>query len=162
MCIRDSPSPPPFAPGTTFVQPGQDMLQMALDDAKAILLVLVDGVYYGSSCNSSSFGVNRNVTIRASIMGQAILDGQDARRVLLISSGTVHLEGLVIRNGLASVSPVPRSTAHRPLPQDAHSCFRTKGALTVVCLALAGRAALAKTQTFDCYVTVQRPVGLTD
>eukprot|EP00966_Prymnesium_polylepis_P126503 2925613-Prymnesium_polylepis.1 len=57
-------------------------------------LILADGVYYGGS-----FSISRNVTIRASNTGQTILDGQNARRVLLISSGTVRLEGLIIRNG---------------------------------------------------------------
>jgi hypothetical protein len=128
--LLPSPPPPPsnstanaFVASTRVlhrrladIQPGRDTLQIALNAAEATL-VLADGVYYGSS----SFSINRDVTIRASNRGQAILDGQNARRVLTISSGTVRLEGLVIRNGLAAVSPLPRLTAHRPLLRGALS-----------------------------------------
>jgi hypothetical protein len=126
------PSPPPPASNSTAnafvvstpvlhrrladVQPGQDTLQIALNTSEATL-VLADGVYYGTS----TFSINRNVTIRASNRGQAILDGQSAHRVLSISSGTVRLEGLVIQNGTTSVSPLPHSTAPMPLPQGALS-----------------------------------------
>ena len=61
-------------------------------------LVLEDGTYSGSS----TFTIARDVVLRAQNAGQAVLDGQDARRVMIITSGTVTLDGLNITRGSSS------------------------------------------------------------
>ena len=43
--------------------------------------------------------INKDITIRAQNAGQAVLDGENARQVIKISSGTVVLEGLKITKG---------------------------------------------------------------
>ena len=60
-------------------------------------LVLEDGTYAGST-----FTVSRNVTIRAKNTGKAILDGETRREVLILSSGSVVLEGINVTQGVAT------------------------------------------------------------
>ena len=65
-------------------------------------LVLEDGTYSGST-----FAIGRDVVVRAQNAGQAVLDGQDARRVMIITSGTVTLDGLNIMRGNSSAVSAP-------------------------------------------------------
>ena len=90
----------------TVVQPGYGTLQAAYSAADpGDELVLADGTYTG---NAGSAGIHDNVlvidkdiTIRAQNTGQAVLDGQDTRRVLYIGNSTVFLQGLSITKGNA-------------------------------------------------------------
>ena len=90
-----------------------DNLQTVLNNANAgDEIVLADGTYTGSGTSASGSNmiyINKAITIRAENPGQVVLDGQNARRVLFIASGTVVLNGLNITRGSAgSVSPVCR------------------------------------------------------
>ena len=90
-----------------------DNLQTVLNNANAgDEIVLADGTYTGSGTSadgSNMIYINKAITIRAENPGQVVLDGQNARRVLFIASGTVVLNGLNITRGSASsVSPVCR------------------------------------------------------
>ena len=73
-------------------------------------IVLTDGTYTGAgtptASGSNMLYINKDITIRAQHPGQAVLDGQDARRVIYIASGTVALDGLVITGGRAHYSYV--------------------------------------------------------
>ena len=51
--------------------------------------------------------ISKDITIRAQNSGLAILDGQNARGVISITSGTVTLEGLKITKGSTYVSSCP-------------------------------------------------------
>ena len=85
-----------------FVEPGLGTLQAALDAAfNGDQLVLIDGVYTGGGLAVLEVG-NRNVTIRAQKVGQAILHGHNVRPVICITAGMVVLDGLIITNGTAS------------------------------------------------------------
>ena len=85
----------------TIVSPGAGTLQAALDSATAgDELVLQDGVYTGSGVNVLE--IDMDITIRAENAGQAVLDGQDSRRVIQIDGGTVVLDGLDITKGYTS------------------------------------------------------------
>ena len=78
-----------------------DNLQTKLNSAGAgDTLNLADGTYTGSGSNVLE--ISKDITIRAQNSGQAILDGENARRVIVIASGTVTLEGLNITRGYAS------------------------------------------------------------
>ena len=80
------------------VQPGAGTLQAALNAASdGDELVLANGTYTGSGANVLEVG--KSVTIRALHARGAILDGENARRVVSITSGTVVLEGLDITRG---------------------------------------------------------------
>ena len=82
------------------VQPGAGTLQAALNAVSAgDELVLADGTYTGSGTNVLEIG--KSITIRALNLRGAILDGQNARRGVYITSGTVVLEGLGITRGYA-------------------------------------------------------------
>ena len=86
---------------TINVSPSDD-LQSKLNSAGAgDTLVLADGTYSGSGDNVLE--ISKDITIRAQNSGQAILDGENARRVIYITSGTVTLEGLNITRGYTSV-----------------------------------------------------------
>lgn len=79
----------------TSVAAGAGTLQAALNAASdGDELVLADGKYTGSGGQVLSIG--KSITIRALNAGQAILDGENARTVVYISSGTVVLSGLHI------------------------------------------------------------------
>ena len=87
---------------THNVAPGAGTLQAALNTAYAgDELVLADGTYTGNGSNHV-LEIGKNITIRALNPGQAVLDGENARRVIYISSGTVALNGLNITKGFAS------------------------------------------------------------
>jgi hypothetical protein len=60
-------------------------------------LILADGTYTGSGY--AVLEIRTSITIRALNMGRAVLDGQDSRRVVLISTGIVGLQGLDITMG---------------------------------------------------------------
>ena len=80
------------------VSPG-DNLQTAVDNAQpGDELILADG-NYTAEAGDNMLLVNKNITIRAQNPGQAVLDGQDARRVMYILSGAVTLDGLNITHG---------------------------------------------------------------
>ena len=67
-------------------------------------LILADGNYTGSStypAGPTMLSIDKDITIRALNPGQAVLDGQDARRVIHVASGTIVLHGLVITRGSA-------------------------------------------------------------
>ena len=94
-----------------------DNLQTAVDDANAgDVVVLADGTYTGSGTNVVE--ISKDITIRAANAGQAVLDGEDSRRVMYITGGTVVLEGLNITKGHSEgVSSRARSSiACRPHP----------------------------------------------
>ena len=86
--------------GLTSDQCGAN-LASAISGAEAVL-ELEDGTY----THVSTFVIDRDVVIRAKNSGQAVLDGEDTRRVLRISGGTVTVEGLEITKGKA-VSALP-------------------------------------------------------
>ena len=91
---------------TTTVSPGAGTLQAALNAASAgDILELADGNYMGSG--DFVLEISKDITIRAQNSGQAILDGENARRVIKITSGTVTLEGLGITKGYVFVSFCP-------------------------------------------------------
>ena len=80
------------------VQPGAGTLQTALSGASAgDELVLADGSYTGSGTNV--LDVDKSITIRALNAGQAVLDGENARRVVYITTGHVAVQGLNITRG---------------------------------------------------------------
>ena len=91
--------------GSIHVSPS-DNLQTKLNAANAgDTLILADGTYQGSGRNVLE--ISKDITIRAQNFGQAILDGQNARRVIYIASGTVTLEGLDITRGFIVRGPCP-------------------------------------------------------
>ena len=95
------PPLPPFAPGQALVLPGRGTLRAALDEAAAGgELVLADGSYTGSGDSSNDvLTISKDITIRALNPGQAVLDGENFRRVIYITSGMVVLNGLKITKG---------------------------------------------------------------
>ena len=92
----------------TNVQPGVN-LQTVVDNASpGDEIVLGDGTYTGSGTSMSgnnTLYINKDITIRALNPGQAVLDGETARRVLYVQSGAVALEGLNITRGSAVSGP---------------------------------------------------------
>ena len=98
-----------------IVQPGAGTLQAALDGVSAgDELVLADGVYTGSGTHVLDIG--KSVTIRAQNAGQAVLDGEDARRVVYITAGPVVLDGLHITRGRVTVRRPSSAAAPRFVP----------------------------------------------
>ena len=96
---------------TINVSPSDD-LQSKLNSAGAgDTLVLADGTYVLERSGNYVLEISKDITIRAQNSGQAILDGENARRVIYITSGTVTLEGLNITRGYSSV----RSLLHSEL-----------------------------------------------
>ena len=96
------------------VQPGLDTVQTALSTANTgDILELANGVYTGSGDNVLE--ISKDITIRAQNSGQAVLDGENARRVVVINDGAANLEGLVITKGsFSNVRANPRH--HLSLP----------------------------------------------
>jgi nitrous oxidase accessory protein NosD len=77
------------------VHPGVDTLQTALNLANSgDQLVLADGTYTGSG--GDVLKMDKSITIRAQNAGQAVLDGESARRVVDITMGTINIQGLNI------------------------------------------------------------------
>jgi hypothetical protein len=68
-------------------------------------LVLSDGTYTGSS--STVLNIHKSITIRAQNAGQAVLDGENARRVVSITTGTINFQGLDITRGYAVCTLAP-------------------------------------------------------
>ena len=67
----------------------------------AAVIILSDGTYK----HTKTFEINRDVTLRAQNQHGAILDGENARRVIVIAgSPTVVIEGLALTKGTAMVS----------------------------------------------------------
>ena len=95
----------------TTVQPGVN-LQTVVDNASpGDEIVLGDGTYTGSGTSANGNNmlyINKDITIRALNPGQAVLDGETARRVLYVQSGAVALEGLNITRGSATGVSGPR------------------------------------------------------
>ena len=86
----------------THVVPGEDALQVAHDTAlPGDLLVLDDGVFTSSS-GASVLSITKSITIRALNPGQAVVDGENARRGIHITSGVVVLHGLNVTRGSAA------------------------------------------------------------
>ena len=86
-----------------------DNLQTKLTNAGAgDTLNLADGTYTGSG--NYVLEINKDITIRAQNSGQALLDGENMRRVIYITSGTVTLEGLKITRGSTVRLPLPGCT----------------------------------------------------
>ena len=86
----------------THVVPGEDALQVAHDTASpGDLLVLDDGVFTSSS-GASVLSITKSITIRALNPGQAVVDGENARRGIHITSGVVVLHGLNVTKGSAT------------------------------------------------------------
>lgn len=80
------------------MEPGVGTIQAAVDAASAgATLVLADGTYTSSA--NPVLAIGSSITIRAQNAGQAVLDGEGARRVVTITSGTVVLDGLRITGG---------------------------------------------------------------
>ena len=80
------------------VQPGAGTLQAALNAASdGDELVLYNGTYTGSDTNVLE--ISKSITIRSLHPRGAILDGENARRVVSITNGTVVLEGIDVTRG---------------------------------------------------------------
>ena len=58
----------------------------------------------GTYTHSSTFTIGRDVTVRAKNAGQAILDGENTRGVMVVSSGIVDIEGVHITKGNVSTA----------------------------------------------------------
>ena len=96
---------PPSSPGPIYVEPGIGTLQAAVDSAPSgSELDLVNGTYTATGDNV--LVLNKSITLRAQYPGGAILDGQDARRVIFVdelpTGALVHFEGLRITNGVTN------------------------------------------------------------
>ena len=106
----------------------------------AAVLELEDGTY----THSSTFSIGRSVTVRAKTVGRVVLDGENSRSVMSISSGTVMIEGLNIIKGNSAVSfpahshfELSTTFPHRPHGKSADvsasrvTCFGDGGVLVV-------------------------------
>ena len=115
---RDMPPPAPLTPpsppllpggGYTWVPPGRGVLQAAVNAAADNAVLTVAGNYTDSF--NAVLLITKPITIRALTPGAAVLDGENARRVVSIyNAGTVVLDGLHITRGSISVR------AHTPAP----------------------------------------------
>ena len=103
---------------THTVLPGHGTLQAAIDAASAgDVLVLADGTYTGSYNTHIMLRIGKSITIRALNPGMAILDGENARRVVeIVNAGTVVLDGLHITRGFCNSCV----RAHTPAPPHPH------------------------------------------
>ena len=99
----------------SIVEPGVGTLQDAYDAASSgDELVLKDGNYTSSGFNV--LRIAKDITIRAENRGMAVLDGENARRVVRIDGGTVVLEGLAITRGRVSARSSELAHALHPTP----------------------------------------------
>ena len=108
---------------TINVSPGAGTVQAALNGASAgDELVLTDGTYTGGGSNVLEIG--KDITIRAQNAGMAVLDGEDVRRVVWITGGTVVLEGLVVTKGYVSARLLncPAPPSNTPLDALSLTC----------------------------------------
>ena len=83
------------------VGPTDDLVAVLASASAGDEIVLADGTYTPTADAGNALIINKDITIRAQNNGQAVLDGQDSRRVIKIESGTVALEGLNITRGNA-------------------------------------------------------------
>lgn len=86
-------SAPRFA--VIHLTPADDLVAALTNATAGDELVLADGTYKPSA----TLDINKDITIRAMNEGRAVIDGQNARRVLLLQGGVVHLDGLNITGG---------------------------------------------------------------
>ena len=92
----------------TSQSPSQVILVHPSDNLSAVLmyaspgdvLLLANGRYQPGV----AVVIDKNITIAAQNVGQAVLDGQKSHTVIQISSGTVALKGLNITNGTSDYS----------------------------------------------------------
>lgn len=93
---------PPLLPGQHLLQPGDNLQDAVNSLAAGHVLVLDDGTYTGTGtafAGSNLVHINKDITIRALNPGRAILDGENARRLIGVQSGTVVLDGLHLTRG---------------------------------------------------------------
>ena len=88
------------AAAATLVQPTDDLTAALANAAAGAELVLADGSYMPEYDSDTALYFNKSITIRALNPGQAILDGENMRRVVHIG-GTVtgherRFDGLVV------------------------------------------------------------------
>ena len=74
-------------------------LASALQGSEAVLELEV-----GTYTHSSTFTINRDVTVQAKSSGTVILDGEETRQVMRIEGGIVGIKGIDITKGYAMVS----------------------------------------------------------
>lgn len=86
--------------GSNAATCGANLATAYANAADGDVLLLQDGTYTGSG--TTMLTVSKSITLRAQTPGQAVLDGQNARRVLRVSSGTVVVDGLSITRGSVS------------------------------------------------------------
>ena len=99
--------------GDFYYDCGGRLVDALADHTKAVL-ELEDGTYTGST-----FIIGRDVTVRAKNEGQAILDGEETRRVMLVTGGIADIEGIHITKGnadyvCACLWNLPRTFLLRP------------------------------------------------
>ena len=115
----DSPAEMPTAPlGAPFsshvtrrlfrqsinLSPGDDLNQAVFDALAPAELILADGTYTGvgpTTGGPNMIYIIKDITIRALNPGQAVLDGENTRRVIYVNGGSLVLEGLVITRGFS-------------------------------------------------------------
>ena len=104
------PAPPQSPPKVEIrVNPQDDLLARFQAAPAGAVLILSDGTYTPQGNTQGRHGptglyIDKDITIRAENPGNAILDGQNTRRVIHIFRGNVHLDGLAITQGLADKS----------------------------------------------------------
>ena len=97
------------------VGPTDDLVSVLAAASAGDEIVLADGTYTPTADGENALVINKDITIRAQNHGQAVLDGQDSRRVIKIESGTVALEGLTITRGSASSVCASTSKPEHPI-----------------------------------------------
>ena len=83
------------APSESPGPPGRAELEGALESSSYHTILLLPGRYL----LTEMLDIARDVTLRATVAGEAVLDGQNTSRVVYISSGTIVLNGLNITRG---------------------------------------------------------------
>ena len=86
------------------VAPGEDALQVAHDAASPGDELVLDNGVFTSSSGASVLNITKSITIRALNPGQAVVDGENARRGIHITSGVVELHGLNVTKGSATAT----------------------------------------------------------
>ena len=97
-----SPPAPPYSPvpsGTRYVSTTAELEDELASPSYHTILVL-PGLYL----LTTTLTVTGNVTLRAAVAGEAVLDGQNRVQVMRINEGiNVRIVGLHVTNGYASV-----------------------------------------------------------
>ena len=83
----------------SLVHPGDNLNAVLEDASPGDVLLLANGQYQPGV----TVFIDKNITIAAQNVGQAVLDGQKDHRVIEIFSGTVSLKGLNITGGFTEV-----------------------------------------------------------